>query len=199
MPLHGWMYVTHRMEGRPPTLQSPAEESGCQSASYTLRILKRQQNSPLLCHIKGKMTRGCWPHALSVWQSLLGPYVPSQGQIALCDLLKGNVMWQELLTSDEHLGVSGDIGHSYSFGLSPFVIIKVEILFVFDFSKNISPIKHSMMLWITAMSLNQENTMSKARYGKNMVPLFVPSRKYGTCHQNSDQFLFKKRKILKFL
>lgn len=55
----------------------------------------------------------------------LAIFVPLQGQFAVCDLSKGNVTWQELLTSEEHLGLSEDIGHSYSFRVYPFVIFKI--------------------------------------------------------------------------
>lgn len=48
-------------------------------------------------------------------KACLALFVPLQGQFAVCDLSKGNVTWQELLTSEDHLGVSGDIGHSYSY------------------------------------------------------------------------------------
>lgn len=59
-------------------------------------------------------------------KACLAIFVPLQGQFAVCDLSKGNVTWQELLTSEEHLGVSEDIGHSYSFRVYPFVIFKID-------------------------------------------------------------------------
>lgn len=34
----------------------------------------------------------------------LALFIPLQGQFAVCDLSKGNVTWQELLTSEKHLG-----------------------------------------------------------------------------------------------
>lgn len=58
-------------------------------------------------------------------KACLAIFVPMQGQFAVCDLSKGNVTWQELLTSEEHLGVSEDMGHSYSFRVYPFVIFKI--------------------------------------------------------------------------
>lgn len=100
-------------------------------------ILKSQQNSPLLRHIKGKMTRGWWLPACQSDKACLALFVPLQGQFALCDLSKGNVIWQVLLTSEEHLRVSGDIGHPYSVAVCSFVIFKggIPLMFFFFFSQ----------------------------------------------------------------
>lgn len=61
----------------------------------------------------------------------LAIFIPLQGQFAVCDLSKGNVTWQELLTSEEHLRVSEDMGYSYSFRVYPFVIFKIGFPLVF--------------------------------------------------------------------
>lgn len=75
--VEGCIWLTGRREDLPHwslRVENTAGGSGCQSASYTSRIAKSQQNSPLLRHIKGKMTRGWWLPALSVEQSPFGHF-----------------------------------------------------------------------------------------------------------------------------
>lgn len=91
--------------------------SACHSASHTLCIPKTQQNSPLLRHIEARWPEGGGCPLCQSSKARLAIFVPLQGQFAVCDLSKGNVTWHGLLTSEEHLGVSKDIGHSYSLSI----------------------------------------------------------------------------------
>lgn len=94
---------------RPPTLEPLSSEYsgrglGCWSASYTSCIPKSQQNYFTAASLWGKMTRG-WrlPCFVTLARAV---FVAFQGQFAVCDLWKGNVTWQQLLTSEKRLGVS---------------------------------------------------------------------------------------------
>lgn len=110
-------------------------------------------------------------------KACLAIFVPLQGQFAVCDLSKGNVTWQELLTSEEHLGVSEDIGHSYSFRVYPFVIFKIEFPLVFCAlifavyevlfmwaSRFLLAGTHSMLSWLSTGKGRRDQTRENCQY-----------------------------------
>lgn len=130
MPLCGRMYVTHSKEGRPPTLQSvwQIQQEGLAVSQHPTHCASLRVSRTLHCCVTLKAR---WPEGGGCLlcqsdKARLALFVPLQGQFAVCDLSKGNAIWQELLTSEEHLGVSEDIGHSYSFRVYPFVIVKTD-------------------------------------------------------------------------
>lgn len=110
-------------EGKPPTLQFSAGESCCPSECYILCIHESQQNPLLLRHIQRQDDQRVLSFLLCQSDKAgLALFVPLPGQFAMCDLSEGNLTWQETLKSDDHLQVSGDVGHSYSFTFPQFVI-----------------------------------------------------------------------------
>lgn len=129
MPLHGWMYLTHRKKGKAshigPSEEQIQQEGLAVSQHPTRRASRRVSRTPHCC----VTLKARWPEAGGCLlcqsnKAHLALFIPLQGQFAVCDLSKGNATWQELLTSEEYLGVSEDIGHS--FRVYPFVIFRTD-------------------------------------------------------------------------
>ena len=122
----GRIWLTGRREDL-PRRSSKYSRRGPPVTQRPTRRASRRVSRTLHCCVTLKAR---WPGAggcllCQSSKARLAIFVPLQGQFAVCDLSKGNVTWQELLTSEEHLGLSEDIGHSYSFRVYPFVIFKI--------------------------------------------------------------------------
>lgn len=165
MPLRGLMCMTHRKEGRRRKYRWRVWLS-VSILCATLRVSRTRHRCVTL---KPRWPKGGDRLLCQCSKDCLAISVPSQGQFVVCDLLKGNVTWQELLTSEEHLGVFRDIGHSYSFRIYPFVIFKIDtpscfpyfnVCFLWRFiwvSTSRLPYTHSLISQLTVVSLPRES------------------------------------------
>lgn len=124
-------YRNHRMEGNLPHSSLPQESLAASQSPTHCASLRVSRTLHCCVTLKARWPEGGRCLLCQSDNNISCLFVLLQGQFAMCDLSKANVIWQELLTSEDHPGDSEDTSHIYSFGDCLFVIFKVDIPFCF--------------------------------------------------------------------